>query len=169
MTWIIILLLLGIALFMVEVFFVPGTTIVGILGVIIAGVGVYMAYTEFGPIAGNIILGISSVALVIFIAIGAKNNVWSRFSIQDDLVNSKVNVIEIDSIKIGDKGKAMSSIRPMGKARINGKSFEVRSLGVFIDPGTKVVVIKIDGNKITVKPAEETKKDSEEIKEVVSK
>jgi membrane-bound ClpP family serine protease len=164
MTWIIILLLVGIALFMVEVFFVPGTTIVGILGAILAAVGVYMAYVDYGPVTGNITLAVSSVALIVFVAIGAKNNIWGRFSIKDDLVTSKVNVIELESIKIGDTGKAMSSIRPMGKARINGKSFEVRSMGVFIDPGTKVEVIKIEGNKITVIPVEEVEKKSDEKK-----
>jgi membrane-bound ClpP family serine protease len=66
-----------------------------------------------------------------------------------------VNVIEPDLIKAGDKGMAVSAIRPIGKARINDMNFEVRSLGTYIDEGSTIEVIRVEGNKITIKPVEE--------------
>ncbi|MFT6941450.1 MAG: membrane-bound ClpP family serine protease, partial [Cyclobacteriaceae bacterium] len=50
MDWIIVisLIVFGLGLIIVEVIFVPGTTVVGIAGLIIGTYGVYEAYSSFG-------------------------------------------------------------------------------------------------------------------------
>jgi membrane-bound serine protease (ClpP class) len=66
-------------------------------------------------------------------------------------IDSKVNVIDDIKVKVGDTGKADSRLVPAGKAFINGEYFEVRTTGEFIDPGTELVVTKVEFNKIFVK------------------
>ena len=51
---IIALLVIGLALLVVEVVFVPGTTVVGVIGVIFAGAGVIITYRYFGSAAPSI-------------------------------------------------------------------------------------------------------------------
>lgn len=155
MTWVIILILVGVILFFLEIFFVPGTTIVGILGIVFSGFGIYLAFKDHGSLAGNITLSVTLIAIVITIIIGAKSKVWEKLS-NKDAIKSRVNVIEESDIKIGDKGIALSSIRPTGKARFNDKTFEVKSLGEYIDSGNQIEVINIKGNKITVKIIEDS-------------
>lgn len=150
MIWIIILLAIGILLFFAEIFFVPGTTIVGIVGIICTGIGIYLAYTQHSSVTGHITLAVTLIAITATVIIGAKSKVWEKLS-NKDAIKSKVNVIEESEIKVGDKGTAISAIRPIGKARINDKSFEVKSLGEYVDSGTSVEVIKIKGNNITIK------------------
>jgi len=40
----------------------------------------------------------------------------------------------------------------MGKATINGHDVEVTALDELVDPQTTVVVVKVEGSKIIVKP-----------------
>ena len=58
MVWLIILsfLVVGLVLLIVEVVFIPGTTVVGILGVICSIVGVMMTYSHFGNTVGFYVL-----------------------------------------------------------------------------------------------------------------
>ena len=149
MTWIIVLLIVGVILFFVELFFVPGTTVVGILGFILIALGIYFTYADLGNKVGHITLAATILSLVIIIILGAKSNVWSKLSNKDH-ISGKANVIEKDIVKAGDKGIAISDIKPIGKARINEKNFEVRSLGEYISTNTELEVLKVQGNRITV-------------------
>ncbi|MBT3301372.1 MAG: hypothetical protein HOG05_01985 [Bacteroidetes bacterium] len=149
MTWIIVLLIVGVILFFVELFFVPGTTVVGILGFILIALGIYFAYADLGNKVGHITLAATILSLVVIIILGAKSNVWSKLSNKDH-ISGKANVIEKDIVKAGDKGIAISDIKPIGKARINEKNFEVRSLGEYISTNTELEVLKVQGNRITV-------------------
>ena len=54
-------------------------------------------------------------------------------------------------VKEGDEGTALTQLRPAGKARFGEKTVDVVSDGEFIESGTKVTVISVVGNKMTVK------------------
>ena len=69
-------------------------------------------------------------------------------------IDSKVNIIDEQSLKIGDTGKAISRLVPAGKALFNNEFFEVRTTGEFLDPDTEIEVEKIEANKIFVKRKE---------------
>ena len=56
---ILILVLLGAILIALELFYIPGTTIVGLCGVAAAGSGIYYTYHSYGSLYGHTILGIS--------------------------------------------------------------------------------------------------------------
>jgi membrane-bound ClpP family serine protease len=62
-----------------------------------------------------------------------------------------VNVIKENAVRAGDSGKTVSRLAPAGKAMINGEYYEVHTIGEFIDPGSEIVVTKVEFNKITVK------------------
>jgi len=52
--------------------------------------------------------------------------------------------------KIGDRGVAVTPLRPAGKVRIDKDMCDVVTDGQFVDGGTVVVVVQIQGNRIVV-------------------
>ena len=156
-TWLVIigLILFGLGLIIIEVIFVPGTTIVGIFGIILAGVGVYFSFTNFGNNTGTLVLVATAAVALIALAISFRTGVWKKFALKDQ-ISSKFNEhIEI-TMQEGDEGVALSSLKPIGKAEINDRTFEVKTNGNYVDAGEKVKVIKIDKNKIIVEPIKST-------------
>jgi membrane-bound ClpP family serine protease len=67
-------------------------------------------------------------------------------------IDGKVEAVDEDKIKVGDIGKAIGRLAPMGKAKISGVVVEVQSTGSFIDHNTEIKVLKIHTNKIIVEP-----------------
>jgi membrane-bound ClpP family serine protease len=58
------------------------------------------------------------------------------------------------TVSVGDAGKTITRLAPMGQAVIEGESIEVKALEGMIDSNVEVVVVMIDDNKIYVKPKE---------------
>ncbi len=153
MTWTIILILVivGILLLLTEVLVVPGTTFVGITGFVLLVIGIWQAYAVYGTPEGHyMLLGVLVLTgLVLYFAL--KSKTWKRMML-DTQVDSKMNVVDAEKVKVGDTGKTISRLAPAGKAFINGDYYEVHTLGEFIDPQTEIEVIKIEYSKIMVKP-----------------
>lgn len=153
MTWMIIfgLIFIGLLLVFVEVIFIPGTTVVGIIGGVLMIIGIYFVYKEYGNEIGNYTLGFSVLANVILLIVGFKF-ITSNKATLNASIDSKVNILDLEKIKIGDNGTTFTVLRPNGKAIINGERVEVYSVGEYIDKDTSVEVSKIADNKIFVKP-----------------
>jgi len=66
---------------------------------------------------------------------------------------SPTALIEQDASLLNQHGVAYSTLRPSGKARINGRLVDVVSDVGFIDPGTEVKVVSVAGNRVVVRPA----------------
>jgi len=150
-TIIILLILLGLFLLILEFFALPGVTFAGVGGVLFIGVGIFMAYKNFGTIGGNITL-ISTIFLALFVVIWSlRSGTWKKLML-DSAVNGNVEVKEDSAINIGDEGIAITRLNPVGKALINGVTIEARCPGNFIDPNTKLEVTKVFKTYIIVKP-----------------
>lgn len=54
---------------------------------------------------------------------------------------------------LNQEGEAFTTLRPAGKARFGEQVFDVQSHGDFIDPGQKVVVTEVSGNRVVVRRA----------------
>lgn len=52
---------------------------------------------------------------------------------------------------LGRSGAAYSTLRPAGKAQFEGRLVDVVSVGDFIDPGTPIEVVEVNGNRIVVR------------------
>ena len=151
--WILIiaLLLIGLALVVVEVVFVPGTTVVGIIGVIFLGAAIMSAYKNHGTEVGHYVLVGTSVVTAVALFFSFRSQAWSRFA-NKSAIDSKVNEGLTDSLALGDEGIARSTLKPMGKVQFKGKEYEVKTLGDYVDVGTKVWIVHLQENQIIVKP-----------------
>ncbi len=146
---IIALLAFGIILILIEIFITPGF-IVGVLGVVSMAVGLAYTYKEYGSSIGNIVLGSSLIFLFIVVVMAFRNGAWSRFAIKDQITGKANNIHELD-VNLGDKGEALSALRPAGSAMINNQRFEVHTEGEFLLTHDKIEVVKMLNNKIFVR------------------
>lgn len=151
--WIIIvsLLVIGLALIIIEVVFVPGTTLVGIIGVIFAGAGVIVSYRHYGKDVGLYILVTTSLVTAVALYYSFRSNAWSRFA-NKSVMKSKVNEGITASLQLGDEGVAISSLKPMGTVQFEAGRFEVKTLGDYVNVGTRVKIVHIQAHQIIVKP-----------------
>lgn len=149
--FIVALLLIGLALVIIEVVFVPGTTLVGIMGVIFLGAAVMSTYRNYGTDVGfYVLLGTATVtAVALFFSF--RSQAWSKFANKSS-IKSKVNEGLTSSLTLGDEGVAVSTLKPMGKVRFHSGEYEVKSLGDYVDVGTRVRIVHIQENQIIVKP-----------------
>lgn len=145
------LIFFGILLVIAEIIFVPGTTIVGLVGAGFMIAGVVTSFSYFGQQGGWTTFGITAVSSGIILYYSFKANVWGRFSLKS-ASSSRVNEGEMEGMEIGLQGIALSALRPSGKAEINNKVYEVKTLGSFVDVGTKLKVVKVNTNQIIVEP-----------------
>lgn len=148
---ILVLILTGVAFIIVEIIFIPGTTVVGILGFVIGGYGIYLSYDKFGTDIGHIVLVCSTIVTLVVTFVSFKSEAWKRFA-NNKAIASKVNEGYADLLNEGDQGETVSSLKPIGKAVFNEKEYEVASLGNFVEEKTAIKIIKIETNKIIVEP-----------------
>lgn len=148
---IITIIAVGVIFVFVEFFFVPGFSVFSILGAIVAGIGVYMGYNEFGQTAGNWLLLCSLIATGAVFYWGFKRMQSKKWALKTE-IDGKVNNEDFSGLSVGDQGTTLTNLRPEGKALMNkGDRVTVYSLGEFVDKGTVIEIVKIENNKILVK------------------
>jgi membrane-bound ClpP family serine protease len=151
--WIIIsaFLIIGLALLFVEVIFIPGTTLVGLLGFIFIVAGIVITYKHFGNDIGLYVLIGTSILTVVTLVYSFRAGTWSKFSLKS-AIDSKVNEGETALLQIGDTGVTTSTLRPIGKAEFRNRQYEVKTSGNYLDPGKEIRITQILLNQIIVEP-----------------
>jgi membrane-bound ClpP family serine protease len=143
-------LLLGIVLIFLEIFVIPGTTIFGIMGTIASIAAIYFAYKLLGINYGNLTVVVGFIVFLIFLYAGKKLVKDNQMSLKTEL-KGKVNEF-VANVQVGDIGKTFSDVKPNGKAFFGEDKLEVFSNGSYIDRDIDVKIIKIEQNKIFIKP-----------------
>ena len=154
MSWgiIITFIVIGLLFLLLEVLVIPGTTVAGIAGGALIGVGIWQAYASHGSTAGHITLGATLLATLMLLIIALKSKTWDRAKLKTEITGkSNVNMLTEGEVKIGDTGTSISRLNPMGRAKINDKYYEVYSNQGFIDQNKQIIVQKIQQSKIFVK------------------
>ncbi len=155
----------GLAAIIVE-FFVPAGGIIGILGLGSIVAGIVTAYSSYGAVIGSIYLIGLVVLTPVTMAVCFKffpRSIVGRWLILGkrpgaaaDAGQSQDDASRCDrpSALVGASGKAFSALRPSGVAVIDGRKYSVVTGGEFLDPGTPLVVTRVDGNRIKVRKGE---------------
>jgi len=148
---IVLLIIIGLLLLLIEFAVIPGVTIAGIGGFLLLATSVYIAFTEMGNIAGFITLAIVLIASPMLIYYLFNSRVGKKM-ILDSEIDGKIENFNPDKLKVGDIGKTIGRLAPMGKIKVNGEVVEAQSTGSFIDHQTKIRITKINMNQIIVEP-----------------
>ena len=148
------LILVGLALVVVEVTLVPGFNVVGVGGIVGAGVGVVMAFVEYGPGGGLVALvGTVVAAAGLFYALW-ESGAWDRLILSDSLrrdAGADQAEQETRSRLLGQCGRAVTPLRPSGVAEIGGERVEVSTEGAFVAAGSQLRVVAIDRRRTIVR------------------
>lgn len=148
--YITLLIFIGLLLVVVELIFIPGTTIFGILGALLVGVGIYFTYENYGDVTGTYVLVGSSLIGAGLLIYSLKAKTWKKFALTSQ-IKSKVKDGYADDLQSGFTGEAISDLKPIGKGEFNNKTYEVTSQGEHVSAGSLIKIIKIERNKIIVK------------------
>lgn len=140
--------ILAISLIIVEVFFIPGITIAGIVGGLLLIADVVYGYMIFGsPIGHYILLG-----NLFFLALGfylfTRGRFLNKLALQTN-IDSKIED-NTAGLQVGQTGITLSRLNPIGKVEIDGNYFEAKSPEGFIDENAEVVITKIHPTQIEV-------------------
>ncbi|MCM8795915.1 MAG: ATP-dependent Clp protease proteolytic subunit [Candidatus Omnitrophica bacterium] len=159
----ILIFVLGIVLLLLEIFVIPGFGLAGISGIGCILLGIYLSLIKHPLTTSRLqvnraLYTLSFVLLAVMVIIIItwrflpKTGLWKRIVL--NFSESKKEGFNAGSSReglLGKTGKTLSSLRPSGRAEIEGETFDVISEGKFIEEGKVIKVIKVEGNKIVVK------------------
>ena len=151
MGFIIVLILVGLVLIFAEILLIPGIGVAGILGLLSMGGSCFYAFNQLGTNAG-VIVTIVNAALIVALTIWVlRAKTWKRFTLNTNIDSKAIDIFE-DKLSVGDRGRTLSRLSPMGSAKILDEVYEVKALEGMIDSGVEIEVVLIEDNRIYVKP-----------------
>ncbi len=169
LAWSLLLLVLGLALVVVEVF-VPSGGILGFLSILSLAAGIILAFYHKGIEAGFILLAIVAVALPTTLALAFRW--WPKTPMGRRLlldVRSSEEVLP-DSVQrralrqlMGKLGVAKTVMLPSGAVLVDGQTIDALSEGMPIEAGQHIRVIEVRGNRVVVRPADDAPPSADDV------
>lgn len=147
---------LGLLLLLAEAF-VPGFGIAGISGIVLMVIGIIMtARTLFEAMVMVIIL-LLIVALFVWIILRSARKgklakkliLWNAARHEEGFRTSP----DLTTL-VGQEGIAVTVLRPAGTGDFSGQRLDVVTDGTYLEQGTRIKIIRIEGRRIVVKPLE---------------
>ncbi len=153
----IILIVIGLALVLVEVYLIPGFNVVGILGLLVIAFAVGFAFVEYGSLGGLLTLAGSATAVVGIFYFLWQSGAWDKFVLSANLKKDDADAAAEREQRVrylGKTGSAVTPLRPTGVAEIEGERIEVMTEGEFIASGSLVRIVAMDRRRYFVRLAE---------------
>jgi membrane-bound serine protease (ClpP class) len=158
----ILLVAVGLLLLAVELFVIPGFGITGILGILAILAGLVLSLLGAGATATSVVSAAARVAVSLLIAVVAAVallRVLPRLPFGRQLIldtgltalTGWASPPESDRRWLGKGGTTVSPLRPAGIADLDGERVDVVSQGEWIDAGSPIEVIRVEGNRIVVR------------------
>lgn len=144
------LLVVGIFLIILEIFFLPGITIAGIASILFLAGAIYYAFAELGSTEGFVVLAVSVMAVITTIIWFMRSKTLTKMSLHTEIDSVAPTLID-SHIKVGDTGVTLSRLNPMGQIIIGNEKIEAKSLDGFIDENQPVVVEKVESTNVIVR------------------
>ena len=163
-----LLFLVGVILLVVEIFLIPGFGVTGVSGIVLIVLSLVLSRQDFvwpefewqwDVLGRNIlIVGVGFLGSIVLIAVILK--LFPRAPVFNRLILTSaeglhegytVQSLETSKGLMGEKGKAVTALRPAGKAEINSNILVVETDGEFLEAGSAIEVIEVSGNRIVVR------------------
>jgi membrane-bound serine protease (ClpP class) len=165
--WAILLLLLGCALVVLEVF-IPSGGIISVLAAVAFITSILIASWEgptTGPTTGFVFAAVTVFAVPTLIALAFKY--WPKTPMGKSFLGElprEDEVIPDDPRRalIGRVGVARSKMLPSGAVEIDGQMIDAVTQGQAIEPGAYVVIVEVRANRVVVRPAGKDQRPSHE-------
>jgi membrane-bound serine protease (ClpP class) len=175
----IILFLLGVGLLSVEIFLLPGFGVTGISGLILIGISLIFSMQDFviprfewewgllgrnaAVVSAGLLAAITGIAVIALL--GPRIKIFDPLTLKtritgtaagpippgDSLIGGE-EYIEDYGMLTGKTGTAATTLRPSGKVEIEGRLYIAEGEGLFVEPGSPVAVVRVQGSRIVVRP-----------------
>jgi membrane-bound ClpP family serine protease len=151
MDWLTIalLLLFGLLFLAVEVIFIPGTTVVGLVGFGLLIAGIWFSYRDLGTNTGHLLLTASVVVVGLLVYVGLRPKNLNRMALTN-VNHARVHDVRHPDVLPGTTGRTLSALRPAGTVLFDDDRREVTTRGEFVAAGAEVRVLAIEHNRIVV-------------------
>lgn len=168
----VILVATGLVLIAIEIFVLPGFGFVGAAGILCLLVGLYMTLTtapipefswEYDRMADamkSLLIATLSLGLLIYATwrFLPKTAMYGRLVLTHQQFQDRGYAVQSEveeTATLGQHGVAVSMLRPAGRGRFGDKTIQVVSRAEYIEPGTPIVIVQVDGNRYVVDRLEE--------------
>lgn len=152
----------GLVLLAVEIFVIPGFGVTGALGIAAMLGALVLSMIGAGDSAAAILEAAWRVVIALLIALLTglallrfmpRLPFARRMILEADLGSGPTHgsAPESDQHWLGKQGRVLSVLRPAGIAEIDGERVDVVSDGLLIEPGARIEVTRVDGNRIVVR------------------
>ena len=155
MLFIVLLVLFGLLFLVAEIVLLPGISIGGILALVCYGTSIYMAYRDFGPFAGTVVVLVVLLLSAVATILSLRAKTWQRFSLEKKIEAVSSTTPAQENVKVGDRGTTLSRLSPMGTVTIGGRIYEAKLASGYADPRREVEVTGFDNNSVLVKIVEQ--------------
>jgi membrane-bound serine protease (ClpP class) len=152
----IILQLIGIIVIIAEII-IPSGGILAILATAVFGYTLYIAFAQISVSVGIGFVIADLILIPILVYFGIKFLAKSPVTLKTRL-SKEAGVTSQSSEQnkyIGNKGRALTDLRPSGVALFNDERLDVVTRGEYLEKQTEVIVFAVRGNQIIVKQLEE--------------
>ncbi|MBO4298431.1 MAG: hypothetical protein J5998_06500 [Clostridia bacterium] len=149
------LVIVGYCLVVVEMY-IPGFGVPGISGLACLAVGIFFlsgGSVLTGLIVTLIVVALLCVALSISMRSAARGRLAKSRFVLKETSTSPDDQDNALSYYVGKTGTARTILRPAGVAEFEGVRLNVLTDGDFIDENAKIVVERVEGNRIFVRKA----------------
>lgn len=150
MWYIVLLVFLGILFLLAELLLLPGISIGGILAMVCYGGAIWYAFDSLGVMAGVWTIVIVGVVSLISLLFSLRAKTWNRFALKQNIDSTSMPQPE-QELSVGVVGVAISRLAPMGKVSIDGKIYEAKSEGDYIDQKQSVEVVGFENFSVIVR------------------
>ena len=151
MFYIVLLVFFGLLFLVAELVLLPGESIEAVLALVSSGSSVYLAFRDFGPVTGTVVILVILVLSVIATVVSLRAKTWQRFSLKQEIRSSSMPVIPAEELQVGVRGGTLSRLSPMGKVVFGGRSYEAMSQGAYVDQQRDVEVVGFENFSVIVK------------------
>src|SRR3954469_10428227 len=156
--WAILLMVLGCALVILEVF-IPSGGLISILSGVAFIASIVIASWQSpttGPFTGLAFAAATVIAVPVLIATAFKywpKTPMGKAFLGEPLTDSEVVIEDPRRALLGRVGVARSKMLPSGAVEVDGQVIDAVTQGQAIEPGTYVVVAEVRANRVVVRPA----------------
>ena len=153
---ILICFVIGIGLMVLEAF-MPGFGLPGISGIILEVVAVALTLMNHGPMAALcmtlIVLSILAIAISMSLRSAANGKLSRSKLVLNDTESNEAGYRSTEDLDVflGKEGVTTTVLRPTGMAEFAGVRLNVVSEGEFIQSGTRVQSVRVEGSRILVR------------------
>ena len=159
----------GIALLILEILVIPGFGVVGLAGFFLIIYSLYLLLIPDIPVGGEILdqamdgftIGIigALIGLYFFGKIMLKTKFWQNLTSPNSQKKEDgyTNSFGWESL-VGETGVSDTDLHPSGWIKTSKERLFALSEGKFIEKGSKVEILSVNGNRIVVREVKETKK-----------